>query len=103
MLYGLGNMSLTWVKFAAFWGLMPASDPADGVDAPLDGIARGQCGESQSHLTARSIHVRRDSHRYRSGKTVEQNMRNHPREWIGSAVGLLGIGVALGLIFGRRT
>jgi ElaB/YqjD/DUF883 family membrane-anchored ribosome-binding protein len=35
-------------------------------------------------------------------KTVEKNMREHPREWIGSAVGLLGIGLALGLIFGRR-
>lgn len=35
-------------------------------------------------------------------KKVEKNMREHPREWIGSAVGLLGIGVALGLILGPR-
>ena len=35
-------------------------------------------------------------------KKVEKNMREHPREWIGSALGLLGIGLALGLIFGRR-
>ena len=35
-------------------------------------------------------------------KKVEKNMRDHPREWFGSAIGLLGIGLALGLIFGRR-
>jgi ElaB/YqjD/DUF883 family membrane-anchored ribosome-binding protein len=36
-------------------------------------------------------------------KKIEKTMRDHPREWIGSAVGLLGIGLALGLIFGRRS
>lgn len=35
-------------------------------------------------------------------KKVEKNMREHPREWFGTAIGLLGIGLALGLIFGRR-
>ena len=35
-------------------------------------------------------------------RKVEKNIRDHPREWIGSAIGLLGIGLAIGLIFGQR-
>jgi hypothetical protein len=33
---------------------------------------------------------------------LQQSVRAHPREWLGGLLGLLGIGILIGLVFGRR-